>query len=61
MTSRMLPRIEPTSDALTTSCRPSRSAKKAMIELGRVAERDVEQAADARARSAPRAPRSRGP
>jgi hypothetical protein len=30
----MLPRIEPTSDALTTSCRPSRSAKNAMISSG---------------------------
>ena len=34
MTSRMLPRIEPISDALTTSCSPSRSAKKAMISSG---------------------------
>jgi hypothetical protein len=34
MTSRMLPRMEPTSDALTTSCSPSRSAKKAMISSG---------------------------
>ena len=34
MTSRMLPRIEPTSEALTTSCRPSLSAKKAMISSG---------------------------
>ena len=34
MTSRMLPRIEPISDALTTSCRPSLSAKKAMISSG---------------------------
>ena len=34
ITSRMLPRIEPTSEALTTSCRPSRSAKKAMISSG---------------------------
>ena len=34
ITSRMLPRIEPTSDALTTSCSPSRSAKKAMISSG---------------------------
>ena len=39
--------IEPTSDALTTSCRPSSRAKKAMISSG-VAEGDVEQAADAR-------------
>ena len=46
MTSRMLPRIEPTSDALTTSCSPSSSAKKRDDQLGRVAERDVEQAAD---------------
>ena len=34
MTSRMLPRIEPTSEALTTSCSPSLSAKKAMISSG---------------------------
>ena len=34
MTSRMLPRIEPISDALTTSCRPSLSAKNAMISSG---------------------------
>ena len=34
ITSRMLPMIEPTSEALTTSCRPSRSAKKAMISSG---------------------------
>ena len=34
MTSRMLPRIEPTSEALTTSCSPSWSAKKAMISSG---------------------------
>ena len=34
ITSRTLPRIEPISDALTTSCRPSRSAKKAMISSG---------------------------
>ena len=36
MTSRMLPRIEPISDALTTSCRPSRSAKKAMTSSGKL-------------------------
>ena len=34
MTSRMLPRIDPTSDALTTSWRPSFKAKKAMISSG---------------------------
>ena len=34
MTSRMLPRIEPISDALTTSWRPSFSAKNAMISSG---------------------------
>ena len=34
ITSRMLPRIEPTSEALTTSCSPSLSAKKAMISSG---------------------------
>ena len=34
ITSRMLPMIEPTSDALTTSCSPSISAKKAMISSG---------------------------
>src|SRR4051812_34535112 len=33
-TSRMLPRIEPISDALTTSCRPAPSAKSAMISSG---------------------------
>ena len=36
MTSRMLPRIEPISDALTTSCRPSRRAKKAMTSSGKL-------------------------
>ena len=34
MTSRMLPRIEPISDALTTSCSPSLRAKKAMMSSG---------------------------
>ena len=34
MTSRMLPRIEPTSEALTTSWRPSCSAKRAMMISG---------------------------
>ena len=34
MTSRMLPRIEPTSEALTTSWRPSWSANSAMISSG---------------------------
>ena len=34
MTSRMLPRIEPTSDALTTSWSHSLSAKNAMISSG---------------------------
>ncbi len=34
ITSRMLPRIEPISDALTTSCSPSLRAKKAMISSG---------------------------
>ena len=33
-TSRTLPMIEPTIDALTTSCRPSASAKSAMISSG---------------------------
>ena len=34
ITSRMLPMIEPTIDAFTTSWRPSISAKKAMISSG---------------------------
>src|SRR4051794_21772698 len=34
MTSRMLPRIEPTSDALTTSCSPLCRANRAMISSG---------------------------
>ena len=34
ITSRMLPMIEPTIDALTTSCSPSIRAKKAMISSG---------------------------
>ena len=34
ITSRMLPTIEPTMDALTTSWRPSSSAKNAMISSG---------------------------
>ena len=34
MTSRTLPRIEPISDALTTSCRPLPSANRAMISSG---------------------------
>ena len=33
-TSRMLPRIEPTSEALTTSCSPAPSANSAMISSG---------------------------
>src|SRR3954468_18156989 len=33
-TSRMLPRIEPISDALTTSCRPAPRANSAMISSG---------------------------
>ena len=33
-TSRMLPMIEPTIEALTTSCSPSSRAKKAMISSG---------------------------
>ena len=33
-TSRMFPRIEPTSEALTTSCRPFWRAKRAMISSG---------------------------
>src|SRR5262249_59326562 len=33
-TSNALPTIDPTSDALTTSCRPSASAKAAMISSG---------------------------
>ena len=33
-TSRMLPMIEPTIEALTTSCRPWPSAKRAMISSG---------------------------
>ena len=33
-TSRMLPRIEPMIEALTTSCRPSLSANRAMISSG---------------------------
>jgi hypothetical protein len=36
MTSRMLPRIEPMIDALTTSCRPALSAKKAMTSSGKL-------------------------
>ncbi len=43
----MLPRIEPTIEALTTSCSPAVRAKKAMISSGRVAEGHVEQSADA--------------
>ncbi len=34
ITSRMLPRMEPISEALTTSCSPSLSAKKAMMSSG---------------------------
>jgi hypothetical protein len=34
MTRRMLPRIEPTSDAFTTSCSPAPSANRAMISSG---------------------------
>jgi hypothetical protein len=34
MTSSRLPRIDPTSDALTTSCRPLWSANSAMISSG---------------------------
>src|SRR3954468_23662134 len=34
MTSRMLPRIEPTSEALTTSCSPFSRANRAMISSG---------------------------
>jgi hypothetical protein len=34
MTSRTLPRIDPTSEALTTSCRPACRAKIAMISAG---------------------------
>ncbi len=33
-TSSVLPRIEPSSDALTTSCRPAPSANRAMISSG---------------------------
>jgi len=33
-TSRTLPMIDPTSEALTTSCRPSASAKNAMMSSG---------------------------
>ena len=34
MTSRMLPRIDPTTDAFTTSCNPAASANNAMINSG---------------------------
>ena len=43
--------IEPTIEALTTSCRPLLEREQGDDQLGRVAERDVEQAADARARA----------
>ena len=33
-TSRMLPRIDPTTEALTTSCSPAPSANRAMISSG---------------------------
>ena len=45
-TSRMLPMIEPTIEALTTSCSPAPEREEGDDELGRVAEGDVEQAAD---------------
>ena len=34
MTNRMFPRIDPTSEALTTSCNPAPSANSAMISSG---------------------------
>jgi hypothetical protein len=36
MTSRMLPRMEPTTDALTTSWRPSARANRAMTSSGKL-------------------------
>ena len=60
-TSRMLPMIEPTIEAFTTSWRPSLQREEGDDQLGRVAERHVQQAADARARSGPPAPRSPRP
>ena len=43
--------IEPMIDALTTSCRPCAEREQGDDQLRRVAEGDVEQAADARARA----------
>ena len=45
-TSRRLPTIEPTSDALTISVRPSETAMIAMISSGALPKRRVEEAAD---------------
>ena len=50
-TSRMLPMIEPMIEALTTSCRPWLEGEEGDDQLRRVAEGDVEQAADPRARA----------
>ena len=61
MTRRMFPRIEPMIDALTTSWRPGMQGEERDDELRRVAERDVQEAADARVRRGVRAPRSHGP
>ena len=48
-TSRMLPMIEPTIEAFTTSCSPSLSAKKAMISSGALPKVTFRKPADARA------------
>ena len=48
ITSSRFPRIEPMIEAFTTSCRPSLEREQRDDQLRRVAERDVQQAADAR-------------
>ena len=48
ITSSRLPRMEPTIEALTTSCRPFVEREQGDDQLRRVAERDVQQPADAR-------------
>ena len=53
--------IEPTIDAFTTSWRPSLEREEGDDQLGRVAERDVQEAADAGAGLARRAARSPRP
>ena len=50
-TSRQLPRIDPTSEALTTSWRPSASAKIAMISSGALPKVTFTRPADAGARA----------